>query len=88
MLDPERHKVKTAANRKSSAEVLAARQVAFTSHSNGAHLVVEGLADFWPGTGLWMFRGRALRGRGVAKLIHEIRKMKEATQSTQAGKRN
>ena len=87
MLDPERHKLKTASNRKSSAEILEARQVAFSSHNNGAHLVVEGLADFWPGTGLWMFRKRALKGRGVLKLIHEIRKIKEATPSAQAGER-
>ncbi|MOA03684.1 hypothetical protein D3C78_1232040 [compost metagenome] len=58
-------------NRKSSAQVLADRGIAFMSKNGGAHLIVshEGeVADFWPGTGKFAVRG-GKSGRGVFRLI-------------------
>jgi hypothetical protein len=76
MLDPERHKEKTASNRASSAAYLRSRGIEFSEHNNGAHLIVghNGLVvDFWPGTGLWIVRnGR--KGRGVRNLVRELKK--------------
>ena len=61
---------KRAANRSSSAALLAARCVPFTSHNDGAHLIVGDppKADLWPGTGLWIIRG-GRKGRGVGRLL-------------------
>ena len=36
------------------------------------HYTVEGIADFWPGTGTYMFRGAKWRGRGVKNLLREL----------------
>lgn len=69
---------KRASNRASSAGVLRARGVDYTSHNDGAHLVVADahallghghVIDFWPGTGLWKVRGSLLEGRGVRSLL-------------------
>jgi len=68
-------KAKRALYRKSSPPLLRAAGLVFTSHNEGAHLVVqatqlEGVrVDFWPGTGLWKVRGRLHQGRGVKPLI-------------------
>ena len=77
MLDPEGHKEKTARNRESSARLLRDRGIAFTAHNRGAHLVVTHAgrtADFWPGTGKWIFRGMpGYEGRGVRNLVEKLR---------------
>jgi hypothetical protein len=70
---------KRAQNRDSSAEYLTRRNIAFNSRNGGAHLIVHsvnGLVDFWPGTGLWQIRsGR--RGFGVKALVAFIEKSQE-----------
>lgn len=68
----EDSRAKRANNRVSSAELLRKAGVDFESRNAGAHLIVSSarvVVDFWPGTGLWIERGRARRGRGVRKLI-------------------
>lgn len=48
--------------------------IAFTSHNEGAHLIVAGEWDFWPGTGKWCHRGPPKKeGRGVFNLINRIK---------------
>ena len=74
----QRSAEKRASNRKTSAGVLRAQQIDFTSHNDGAHLVVADahallghghVIDFWPGTGLWKVRGSPREGRGVRTMI-------------------
>ena len=60
---------KRARNRESSARLLEARGIRFESKNHGAHLVVEGRIDFWPGTGKWIERGSNKKGRGVKGVI-------------------
>ena len=68
-------KKKRASNREQSAQYLADKGIVFTSHNQGAHLIVEGNnghIDFWPGTGKWKTRdGRS--GFGVRKLVEFIK---------------
>lgn len=66
---------KRADNRAQSAEILSVAGVAFTSNNGGAHLIVtagRSVIDFWPGTGLWIVRGKPAKKRGVRKLIQHI----------------
>ncbi len=69
----EEKKAKKAANRKSSPEILKARNIEFEEKNAGAHLIVKvadgKTADFWPGTGLFIIRGGGRRGRGVFNLL-------------------
>lgn len=60
---------KRAVNRDSSAEVLRAKGVDFTTNNEGFadNLTV----DFWPGTGKWIVRGGKKAGRGVFNLLKE-----------------
>lgn len=74
---------KRAANRADSAALLTRAGVPFTSHNNGAHLIVTIEAtnrhiDFWPGTGLWMARRSEAKGRGVKSLIALVNSFKKA----------
>ena len=67
---------KRADNRKSSAELLASSGIVFTTHNNGAHLIVAGQTahiDFWPGPGRWNCR-TGKKGFGVLRLIQYIKK--------------
>ena len=67
---------KRANNRQSSAEYLSARGIHFTSHNDGAHLIVTGptcFIDFWPGTGKWNSRD-GTKGFGVMNLAAHITK--------------
>ncbi len=67
----EESRVKRAANRESSAQVLTDAGVEFVTKNFGAHLIVQTAIeyiDFWPGTGLWQVRG-GRRGRGVKQLL-------------------
>lgn len=50
------------------------REITFSSHNLGAHLIVVGIsasADFWPGTDLWHSRGGKIRlkGRGIETML-------------------
>lgn len=66
-----RSQEKRSSNRKQSAKYLQDRDIQFTEHNDGAHLIVEGQStyiDFWPGTGKWNSRcGR--KGFGVSNLV-------------------
>lgn len=71
----ERSKLKRAANRHGSAEILTARGIEFESKNGGAHLIVRHngkVADLWPGTGRWIFRGGKPDGRGVLNMIRKL----------------
>lgn len=63
---------KRASNRDRSTEILVLANIKFVSKNNGAHLVVAERFDFWPGTGLWMERGKAKKYRGIRSLIERI----------------
>lgn len=64
---------KRASNRYHSAAMLTRAGIAFESKNGGAHLIVEGRYDFWPGTGLWMARGDRAKRYGVKNLIRRLR---------------
>lgn len=52
-------------------EELKRRGIVFTTHNEGAHLIVEtnhGLVDYWPGTGKWKARD-GVRGHGLDGLV-------------------
>lgn len=47
------------------------RHIMFSTHNEGAHLIVEtshGLVDYWPGTGKWKARD-GVRGHGLDGLL-------------------
>ena len=69
----ERSQEKRAGNRDQSARLLTEAGIPFESKNGGAHLIVAGRYDFWPGTGLWMARGDHSKRRGVRNLITRIR---------------
>lgn len=64
---------KRASNRDASARILKEAGIAFESKNNGAHLIIAGQYDFWPGTGLWQARGEQTKQRGVRRLIARIK---------------
>jgi hypothetical protein len=69
----KRSQERRASNRDSSARILELKTIPFKSKNNGAHLIVNnGEVDFWPGTGLWIFRKCKSRGRGVYTLIYKL----------------
>lgn len=74
----EASRQRRASNRDNSAALLRANGVQFDSKNGGAHLIVHGGAgrvfDFWPGTGLWIERGKKQRYRGVHSLLGNLRK--------------
>lgn len=77
MLDPTRHKAKTALNRASSPKVLRYYGVPFETKNGGAHLICKSggkVVDFWPGTGKWIVRGTDKSGRGVFALLRHVKK--------------
>jgi len=63
---------KRAANRDASTLMLKNAGIPFESKNDGAHLIVAGRYDFWPGTGLWQARGERTKQRGVHRLIARI----------------
>jgi len=68
----EKSRLKRAANRTSSAQILMDAGVIFESKNMGAHLIVSHdgeTIDFWPGTGLWIVRYNGLRGRGIKSML-------------------
>lgn len=61
-------------NREQSADYLKSREIPYTEHNAGAHLIVEGALgyiDFWPGTGKWKSR-EGKEGFGVRNLVKSI----------------
>lgn len=63
---------KRASNRDAGAALLAAAGVPFVAKNGGAHLIVDGRVDFWPGTGLWSNRNTPTKGRGVRNLLRHL----------------
>lgn len=74
-----------AQHRDNAVKILRARRIGFTTHNNGAHIVVTHAGkryDFWPGTGLFRKRpenasavfghSRHGTGRGIDNLLKEI----------------
>lgn len=59
-------------NRPAAAQMLKQAGIPFESKNGGAHLIVAGRYDFWPGTGLWQARGEATKQRGVRRLIARL----------------
>lgn len=58
-----------------AASRLAATSVRHRSLNNGAYIVIEDYGvsiDFWPGSGLWIVRGKTERKHGIWKLIRFI----------------
>lgn len=57
-----------------STQLLVEQGIPFVSKKGGAHLIVDGVADFWPSTGLYIPRDRQWsRDRGVMRLIKFVR---------------
>ena len=69
---------KRSANRETSAQALFTAGIEFATKNGGAHLIVAGRFDFWPGTGLWVERGTNRQCRGVRSLIAHINRDREA----------
>lgn len=67
-------KVRRSSNRNASTQILEEAGIKFTSHNEGAHLIVTGTIDFWPGTGKWKHRYVPEAGRGVRSLIDYLRR--------------
>lgn len=68
----EARQEKRASNREDSAAMLTEAGIKFQAKNMGAHLIVSALGhtfEFWPGTGLWMERGKTRRQYGVRRLI-------------------
>jgi hypothetical protein len=68
-----RSAARRAENRKHAPAMLQQEGIAFESKNDGAHLIVAGEYDFWPGTGLWRHRRDRKSSRGIKKLIRRIR---------------
>ncbi|MDL2279850.1 hypothetical protein LJC15_04210 [Desulfovibrio sp. OttesenSCG-928-G11] len=66
---------KRESNRLRGAELLKQHGIAFTEKNDGAHLVVShgGMtADYWPGTGKFIFRQGSGKGRGIFNLLKRL----------------
>jgi hypothetical protein len=61
-------------NRFSSAKILRDRGIEFVSNNYGAHLIVLGEWDFWPGTGKYSHRKNIKYKRGIFNLLKDIKK--------------
>ena len=59
-------------NRKNGLEKVEKKGLRYTVHNDGAHIVIAGRIDYWPGTGLFKDRITGKRGRGVKKLMKHI----------------
>jgi hypothetical protein len=69
----ERSRARRANNRAKSAQMLRDAGVEFVEKNGGAHLIVAGCIDCWPGTGLWQDRNLKTRARGVRELLRHVR---------------
>lgn len=70
----EESQLRRATNREHAAQELKRKGVPFSSHNDGAHLVLkigQRTVDYWPGTGLWVVRGTRddQRQRGLQRLL-------------------
>lgn len=68
-------------NRKQSTYLLTQLGLELESKNGGAHLIVryqQLVIDFWPGTGLWIERGRKHKSRGVFPLLKHLGLQREA----------
>lgn len=71
---------KRADNTQRSTAYLAGLNIPFESKNHGAHLIVAGVVDFWPSTGLWIPRDpKHSRGRGVRNLLNYLQRHKKAS---------
>lgn len=73
----ERNKERKECHRDFAVKELIRLGITYTSKNFGAHLIIKKndlTCDFWPGTGLWIFRNIQKRGRG----IHELLKVLES----------
>lgn len=62
-------------NRDSSTAMLARKGYKFERFNDGNQLYLfENDCDFWPSTGLFIFRKTGKRGRGVFNLLKELQK--------------
>lgn len=71
----EESKQRRADNRDASAQILLDKGVTFTTHNDGAHLIVKfggAVADFWPGTGKYHLRSEVKYKRGVFNLLKDL----------------
>jgi hypothetical protein len=62
-----------ARNRDRAVVALAEASVPFDTRNNGAHLIVRGRLDYWPGTGKWSDRETPNNGRGIASLLAYVK---------------
>ena len=67
---------KRADNREKSAQRLRDAGIPFVERNGGAHLIVAGRVDAWPGTGLWRDRETPEHGRGIRSLLEHMEKIK------------
>jgi hypothetical protein len=62
--------------RKDAPELLTKAGIPFTTHNQGAHLILDthlGFVDFWPGTAKWKTRTfPEQKGHGITRLLHLI----------------
>lgn len=61
-----------AKRRADAPRILAQHDVGFVAYNEGAHLLVRGHVDLWPGTGNWVDRVTTKRGRGVFALLRHL----------------
>lgn len=73
----EESRQRRAGHRERAPVTLRQNSVAFTSHNDGAHLVVEQRIDYWPGTGLWRDKRTGESARGIASLLRHVAKVRE-----------
>ena len=73
----EASKEKRASNRASSATILDQAGIPYESKNVGAHLIVDGCIDFWPGTGKFIVRKTNKKGRGVRNMIRALQAEKQ-----------
>lgn len=72
----ESRTIKKLQNLESSTAILNDKGVNYKSKNGGTHLIItklgEDVADFWPSTGKYKFRGQGKYKRGVFNLIKDL----------------
>lgn len=64
-------------NKNYSTQLLKDSGIEFAEHNEGLHLMIRlnsDIVDFWPSTGKWHMRRNNKWGRGVFKLLSELKK--------------
>lgn len=72
----EESKQRRQRNREHAPTVLQAEGIVVVAHNGGAHLVVAGRVDYWPGTGLWIDRITKTKRRGIRPLVQFVKGLK------------